>query len=238
MSSVIKVLNQIENKELVLPEFQREFTWNKDQAKKLIASFLSDYPTGALLFWKTKEKIALKNMPNFVPDGRVEVILDGQQRLTCLYLLIKDDIPQYYSKKDIGEGKDIRHLHYNLETGELEYYKKNKMKYNPRWVRVTDCFKIDLMDGLDIASEICEKEKIEFRPILKKITKNLTKLRNIKEKDYKIIYVKDTSNLREALTVFDRINSAGTPLSQADIALAHMCSRWPNTRRVFKEKIR
>lgn len=238
MTEVIKILNQIENKELVLPEFQREFTWNKDQAKKLIASFLSDFPTGALLFWKTKEKIALKNMPNFVPDGRVEVILDGQQRLTCLYLLIKDDIPQYYSKKDIGEGKDIRHLHYNLETGELEYYKKNKMKYNPRWVKVTDCFNSDLIDGLDIAEEICKKDNIEFRPILKKISKNLTKLRNIKEKDYKIIYVKDNSNLREALTVFDRINSAGTPLTQADIALAHMCSRWPNTRQVFKEKIR
>jgi len=238
MTEVIKLLNQIENRELVLPEFQREFTWNKDQAKKLIASFLSDFPTGALLFWKTKEKIALKNMPNFVPDGRVEVILDGQQRLTCLYLLIKDDIPQYYSKKDIGEGNDIRHLHYNLETGELEYYKKNKMKYNPRWVNVKDCYKIGKIDDYDIAEEICKKENVDFKPIFKKIKNNLTKLRNIKEKDYKIIYVKDTSNLREALTVFDRINSAGTPLTQADIALAHMCSRWPNTRRVFKEKIR
>jgi len=238
MTTVIKILNQIENKELVLPEFQREFTWNKDQAKKLIASFLSDFPTGALLFWKTKERIAYKNMPDFTPDGRVEVILDGQQRLTTLYLLIKDDIPLYYSSKDIGEGKDIRHLYYNLETGELEYYKKTKMQYNPRWVKVTDCYKGDKIDDLDIAYEISEKENIELRPIQRKLRDNLTKLRNIKEKDYKIIYVKDTSNLRDALTVFDRINSAGTPLSQADIALAHMCSRWPETRRIFKKKIR
>jgi len=238
MTTVIKILNQIENKELVLPEFQREFTWNRDQAKKLIASFLSDFPTGALLFWKTKENIALKNMPDFTPDGRVEVILDGQQRLTTLYLLIKDDIPLYYSSKDIGEGKDIRHLYYNLETGELEYYKKTKMQYNPRWVKVTDCYKGDKIDDYDIAEEISQKEDIGFKTIFKKLKNNLTKLRNIKEKDYKIIYVKDTSNLREALTVFDRINSAGTPLSQADIALAHMCSRWPETRRTFKDKIR
>jgi len=238
MTTVIKILNQIENKELVLPEFQREFTWNRDQAKKLIASFLSDFPTGALLFWKTKENIALKNMPDFTPDGRVEVILDGQQRLTTLYLLIKNDIPLYYSSKDIGEGKDIRHLYYNLETGELEYYKKAKMQNNPRWVKVTDCYKGDRVDDYDIAEEISQKEDIEFKTIFKKLKNNLTNLRNIKEKDYKIIYVKDTSNLREALTVFDRINSAGTPLSQADIALAHMCSRWPETRRIFKDKIR
>lgn len=238
MTTVIKILNQIENKELVLPEFQREFTWNRDQAKKLIASFLCDFPTGALLFWKTKEDIALKNMPNFTPDGRVEVILDGQQRLTTLYLLIKDDIPLYYSSKDIGQGKDIRHLYYNLEAGELEYYKKNKMQNNPRWVKVTDCYKGDKIDDYDIAEEISKREGIEFKNIFKKLKDNLTKLRNIKEKDYQIIYVKDTSNLRDALTVFDRINSAGTPLSQADIALAHMCSRWPETRRIFKKKIR
>ncbi len=42
--------------------------------------------------------------------------------------------------------------------------------------------------------------------------------------------------LKDALTVFDRVNSQGTPLSEADLALAHMCSHWSETRRVFKNK--
>ena len=125
---IIRLLNQIEHKELVLPEFQREYTWNRDQAKTLISSYLNDFPTGALLFWKTKQKIALKNMPHFKFDERVDVILDGQQRLTTLFLLIKDAIPPYYSSSDIVEGNDIRHLHYNLVSGELEYYMKTKME--------------------------------------------------------------------------------------------------------------
>ncbi len=237
MTNVMRLLNQIENEELVLPEFQREFTWNKDQAKKLIESFLKNYPTGALLFWKTKQPIALKNMPDFEFDGRVEVILDGQQRLTTLYLLIKNEIPPYYGKKDIGEGKDIRHLHYNLETRELEYYKKLKMENNPRWIRVTDCFSPGKIDAVDITEEISNGEGID-KPILKKVKKNLDDMQNIREDDYKVIYVKDSANLREALEVFDRVNSAGTPLTNADIALAHMCSKWPETRRVFKNKTR
>lgn len=238
MTKIKRLLNQIEHKELVLPEFQREFTWNRDQAKKLIGSFLKDYPTGSLLFWKTSEEIALKNMPDFEFDERFEVILDGQQRLTTLYLLIKDKIPSYYSEKDIGKGQDIRNLYYNLETGDLEYYTKNKMKNDPRWIAVKDCFKNDVVDGVEIADQICEGKDKDFKSYLKVIRKNLQKMKEIPRKEYPVLYVDDSCSLRESLIVFDRINSQGTPLSKADIALAHMVSRWPKARRFFKDKIR
>src|SRR6056297_1710058 len=234
------LLNKIENKELVLPEFQREFTWNKTQSKELIESFLKDYPTGALLFWKTKEKIALKNMKDFKYHNRIDVILDGQQRLTTLYLLIKDSIPPYYSEKDIGKRKNVRNLYYNLETGKLEYYKKLKMKNNPIWVKVTDCFKNNEIDVFEIAKKITENKENNDAAYNKSklLSKHLDKIKSIKEKHYPIIYVKESSTLREALIVFDRVNSAGTPLSEADIALAHMCSRWADTRREFKTKLK
>lgn len=232
--SISRLLNKIENKQLVLPEFQREFTWNPDQAKKLIQSFLKDYPTGALLFWETKENIALKNMPNFDFDNRVEVLLDGQQRLTALYMFIKDSIPPYYNEKDIG-NHEIRSLYYNLEDRKLEYYKPKLMQNDPRWVKVTDCFKSDKINSIEVAKKINNGEIDE--EVLKKITRNLSMMQKIKEKEYSILYVKDSCDLREALTVFDRINSQGTPLSEADIALAHMCSRWADTRREFKKKL-
>ncbi len=235
MVEIKRLVNKIEHKELVLPEFQREFTWNRDQIKKLIGSFLKDYPTGSLLFWKTDEEIALKNMPDFDFDGRVEVLL-GQQRLTTLYMLIKDEIPPYYSNKDISNSKSIEDLYYNLEKSELEYYSKRKMKNDPRWVRVTDCFKDGKVDDIDIAHEIVDESE-NVRSYQKKIRDNLNKMQSIPDKDYKVLYVDDSCALREALTVFDRINSQGTPLGKSDIALAHMVSRWPETRRVFKEKI-
>jgi hypothetical protein len=226
------LLNQIEHKEIVLPEFQREFTWDRNQSKLLIDSLLEEYPTGSLLLWSTPDPPALKNMPDFESEGRVQVLLDGQQRLTVLYLLVKNSLPPYYSEID----NDPRALHYNLRTRELKYYKKNEMKDDPLWVSVTACFagEIDVRSVVEEAADEGDDRfemSIEYR-------ENLDQLQDVVDDEFPIMNVDDESTLREALTVFDRVNSQGTPLSDADIALAHMVSSWPETRRRFKSKLR
>lgn len=237
MSDTIeRLIGKIENKEIVLPEFQREFTWRRDQSRDLLDSFIKDYPTGSLLIWRTAQVPALKNMPDFNPNGRVEVLLDGQQRLTALYMFIKDDIPPYYSVKDVEKGKDPRNLYYNLITRGFRYYKQMEMQNNPVWVRVCDCFKQGKVDLGKITKAIVDDEKERFN-VFGKLKESFDKLLAIKEVKYPIMYVKDDADLKHALTVFDRVNSGGTPLSESDIALAHMCSNWPETRRVFKERI-
>jgi uncharacterized protein with ParB-like and HNH nuclease domain len=50
MSKLNNLLISIEQKNLVLPEFQREYVWNLVQSKQLIVSLFQDYPIGALLF--------------------------------------------------------------------------------------------------------------------------------------------------------------------------------------------
>lgn len=237
METTATLLTKIENKEIVLPEFQREFTWKRKQTLELIDSLLKEYPIGSLLLWKTKEVPALKNMPDFEPDGRVEVLLDGQQRLTALYLLIKGEIPPYYSEKDLDDGKDPRNLYYNLETRALGYYKAMEMGNNPRWVSVNDCFANNKIEVDKVAEEIAEDDSQKFN-LYVALNKNYETLKGILEKNHSLIYVKEDSNLKHALTVFDRVNSNGTPLGEADIALAHMCSYWADTRRVFKEKLK
>ncbi|MCK4258718.1 MAG: DUF262 domain-containing protein [Halanaerobiales bacterium] len=234
MSSVERLIGKIENKELVLPEFQREFTWKKDQSRVLLDSLIKEYPTGSLLIWKTENIPALKNMPDFVPHGRVEVLLDGQQRLTALYMFLIDEIPPYYSNNDIS-GNDPRNLYYNLETTEFKYYKPLEMQNNLRWVRVCDCFKNNVKLKEIVKKIASEEERFETYDCLKA---NLDKILSIKTIEYPIMYVKESANLKHALTVFDRVNSGGTPLSESDIALAHMCSNWFDTRRVFKEKLK
>jgi hypothetical protein len=234
--STQRLLGQIENKEMVLPEFQREFTWNRKQSLELIDSLLKGYPIGSLLVWKTADVPALKNMPDFVANGRAEILLDGQQRLTALYMLIKDAIPPYYSTKDIEEGKDPRQLYFNLETRALGYYKQIEMGNNPRWVRVCDCFKSSGINLEERARSIAGEEGNAFEAYAR-INKNMGDLRGILDVLHPVMYVQEDANLKHALTVFDRVNSNGTPLGEADIALAHMCSAWPETRRVFKEKL-
>lgn len=226
------LLNEIEHEEIVLPEFQREFTWGTDQSKLLIDSLLEGYPTGSLLLWTTDDPPALKNKPDFNSKGRVNVLLDGQQRLTVLYLLLKNSIPPYYQDVD----NDPRNLYYNLETQELTYYKKIQMQDDPRWVSVTNCFEKGEVDAGRIASDWVDENDDRFE-VYQQFQNNLEALRNIRTEEFPIMQVDDESTLQEALIVFDRVNSQGTPLSDADIALAHMVSSWPDTRREFKKKL-
>jgi uncharacterized protein with ParB-like and HNH nuclease domain len=53
---VQELLDGIKNLDLVLPEFQREYIWDKEQSKQLMVSLFKEYPTGSFLFWKTTEQ--------------------------------------------------------------------------------------------------------------------------------------------------------------------------------------
>ncbi len=236
-SKLIFTLHDIKNKEIVLPEFQREYTWDKQQAKELLDSMLSDYPIGSFLVWKTINPPALKNMEHEAIEGPVKVLLDGQQRLTALYLLIKNDIPPYY--KHIDRGNDPRNLYYNLENGQLEYYMPKKMGNNPAWVAVIDCFQDNINLEMIANNLSADKEDDGGRfKLFTDLSKNLEAIKKIKDYELSIMRVGENSNLKDALIVFDRVNTGGTPLSEADIALAYMCSNWNETRRSFKKKIK
>lgn len=102
MAKISKLLEAIKDQEIVVPEFQREYVWSLEQAKELIVSLFQEYPTGSILVWETNKPPEIKN--NAVKKekvGWISVLLDGQQRLTTLYLLMKDAIPPYYRETDI-----------------------------------------------------------------------------------------------------------------------------------------
>jgi len=123
---ISELMLAIRNMDAVLPEFQREFVWVREQSKQLMVSLYKDYPTGSLLFWKTKTPPEIKN--NAVDTdkiGTANVILDGQQRLTTLYLLTQDEIPPYYTEVDIKY--DPRNLFFDLQSGDFQYYNLNSL---------------------------------------------------------------------------------------------------------------
>jgi len=85
---ISELIDGIRKRDVVLPEFQREYVWTREQAKQLMISLVKGYPVGSLLFWKTDEPPELKNL-EAAPEmlGRLQVTLDGQQRLTALYCI-------------------------------------------------------------------------------------------------------------------------------------------------------
>lgn len=230
-----QLIEGIKSNEMVIPEFQREYVWSLEFAKQLFVSLFKSYPTGSLLFWNTENPPEIKNdAVNRERIGLTKVILDGQQRLTTLYLIIVGQIPPYYTEEDLVN--DPRHLYFNLKTGEFLYFMKTKMETNPFWKKVTDCF-IKNFDAFTFMEELQIETAEEKIHIGNTINKNLNKIRGILDIDYPIQEVPSNSTIDEAIDVFDRVNSKGTKLSDAELVLTHITGKWSQARRIIKEKI-
>lgn len=230
-----ELMDGIRDLDMVLPEFQREYVWEREQAKQLMVSLFRDYPTGGLLFWKTANPPDIKNAA--IPKDKIGttlVILDGQQRLTTLYLLTRGAIPPYYTAEDIKN--DPRNLFFDLDTGDFQYYQSTRMQKNPTWIAVTECF-TNPPKIFDIAKQKLAAGQDPFE-LAQRYNDNLTRLLNIQERDYPIQTVPPSADIDDAIDVFDRVNSLGTKLTDAELALAHITGKWPLARKVMKDKIR
>jgi len=230
-----ELIDGIEKFDLVMPEFQREYVWEREQAKQLLVSLYRGYPTGSLLFWKTDAPPEIKNAAVSADKiGTTSVILDGQQRLTTLYLLTRGEIPPYYREEDIEN--DPRDLYFDVETGEFQYFQHILMSKNPSWVPVVDCFSEDKINPFEIAKAKAGDDS-DPGQLAERLYKHLTRLRNVREADYPVQTVPPSADIDDAIDVFDRVNSLGTKLGAADLALAHITGRWPQARQVMKAKI-
>lgn len=103
--------DNIEKGKLKIPQFQRDFVWDKAQTAKLIDSILKGFPIGTFILWETKERLRhIRNVGNAkLPDpdegDMVQYVLDGQQRITSLYA-VHTGVRVTRDKKEI-DYKDI-----------------------------------------------------------------------------------------------------------------------------------
>lgn len=235
MTKISELLDDIRTQDLVLPEFQREYVWTREQAKQLMVSLVKEYPVGGLLIWKTDRPPELKNVKK-LPDkmGAVQVLLDGQQRLTTLHMLLTGEIPAYYRPEDILN--DPRDLYVNLETADFQYYQSTRMSGDPMWCRVVDCFAGSKIDPIAMAMG-SGREQSAVLELAKRLNEVLNAVRSVKDVSLPVQVVPHHAQLEEAIDIFDRINSQGTKLTDAELALTHVTAKWPQARRVLKEKM-
>jgi len=232
---ISELMDGIGKLDFVLPEFQREYVWTREQAKQLLVSLLRGYPTGSVLFWKTDDPPEIKN--NAVARERIgttSVILDGQQRLTTLYLFTRNEIPPYYREEDIKD--DPRNLYFDLDSGEFLYYTRQLMHGNPTWVQVVSCFDETKIDVFKMAQARVADDADPFE-LAQRFNNRLTSVRNVLVHDYPVQTVPSSATITDAIDVFDRVNSLGTKLSEAELALAHVTGTWPHARRTLKAKV-
>ncbi|WP_227354188.1 GmrSD restriction endonuclease domain-containing protein [Haladaptatus salinisoli] len=229
-----KLLDRVESNAIVLPEFQREFVWKRQQAKALMDSLYKGYPIGGLLTWETENPPEIKNDAiDEEKQALFEILLDGQQRLTVLYMLLMDEIPPYYDESDIEN--DPRKLYFNVETAEFHFENK-RVREGTVWVKVTDCF-TDEISAISIArSVVGDDDPEEVLQISEQYEKQLKQLQNVGTNDIPVETLPKSADIHQAIELFDKINSQGTHLSDAELALAHMSAEWPHIRRHMKEK--
>lgn len=235
---ISQILDKIDEHQLYVPAFQREYVWKRKHVKSLISSLINEYPTGTILSWQTNTPPELKGDYKYHEhQGAVKLILDGQQRITSLYMILRGEIPPYYTDREIGQ--DTRNLYVNIESLELEYYIKQKMQNNPLWVNLTDIFKKKIRAHQlvrDLQGKLGEDEIIGDSQ-MDLIHDNFNKIESIKDRDFLEQSIPIKASIREAIDIFYVVNASGVNLTEAELALAQISGYWPEARKLIKDKL-
>jgi uncharacterized protein with ParB-like and HNH nuclease domain len=252
--TIAQAIEHIHRNEYLLPAFQRDFVWSAEQIEKLFDSLMKGYPISSMLFWKVKGGtktdfrfykflsafIQYHRICNYpIPTDNINdfyAVLDGQQRLTSLYIGLCGS----YAYKDYRKRWDYseynfptRHLYFNIsrkytqEESDREFIfsfvdknisKENDLfidKSNEKWFRVGKILALhqDYNYGIDEFAEDNNIDK-ESKRLLRLLDNVIHTKLNIN------FYEEDEQKPDKAVNIFIRINSGGTALSFSDILMS------------------
>ena len=266
----------IQDGKYVMPAFQRQFVWSMEQIEKLWDSILLDYPISTFLFWHVDEANVNPDtyFCTFLTDGHFNsrkvaddnnyalitidtrktdtAVLDGQQRLTSLYLSLlgktvvrpksarKSSGPQIISNLLIELNKN------HLTVDEEEY---NSKKYDVRFTekagklsptqfefkKILDSKFRDTSTREDAVTAAIANVPADS----KEYAKNLLIKLCSKVYDEKLIRYTEIHGMNQddALEMFVRFNAGGRPLKKAEITMAILEAYWPSAKTMFGQAL-
>ncbi|MBG0816932.1 DUF262 domain-containing protein [Planomonospora sp. ID82291] len=225
MATLSLLLHQIDNGTVLLPEFQRGYVWNRDQVRGLMRSLYKGYPVGGLLLWETEPDMA--SVRGSSPDGGVRLLLlDGQQRITSLYEVVRGRPPEFFE----GDPAAFTGLRFNVEDETFEFYGPAKMRDDVRWVDVTRLF----TEGLEPFIREFGRFPEKFATYLER----LNRLSNLLQREFHEEKITGPDkDVDVVVDIFNRVNSGGTALSKGDLALAKICAQWSPARQVMRDHL-
>lgn len=134
--TIHQAIQNIEKRFYLLPAIQRKFVWYSTQIEKLFDSIMRDYPINSFMFWKIAEDNIknnfkfyefLKTYRQFYKDNNepidtksfrdCQAVIDGQQRLTSLYIGLKGSYAYKMPRKWWADNETClptRYLYLNL----------------------------------------------------------------------------------------------------------------------------
>jgi len=196
-------------------------------------SLYRGHPVGSLLTWQTSTESAVTRGQQDLQPGTVQLLLDGQQRITTLYAIIRGKPPRFFD----GNTRAFLDLRFHLDDEAFEYWQPVKMRDDPRWVDVTELMKLGAggMIANVFAMAGADAEKLEQARLW---ADRLNRIDQIKERDFYIELVTGAGKTVDVVVdIFNRVNSGGTKLSKGDLALARVCAEWPDARSEMQTRL-
>jgi hypothetical protein len=227
------LVEKIEMGEIALPYLQRPFVWTNDRVRDLFDSLFSGFPVGYLLLWNSDKNPNIRNI-NIASNKTVshKLIIDGQQRLTALFSVIK-------GKKVLDKSFNEREikLAFNPLTSKFQV-SSFVIKYQPEFIS-----DISIIWNGEKRLRKIGNEYIENLRKIKDLTKdeedliddNLEKLENIGKYTFSAVELSHAVADEVVSEIFVRINSKGVSLKQSDFVLTLLSVYWEEGRQKIEE---
>lgn len=254
--SIKQAIDKVDYNQYLLPAIQREFVWKAEQIELLFDSLMRNYPIGSLLMWKVQgenktshrfysvlkhyrerynthcKEVNTTNIADF------EAVLDGQQRLTALYIGLKGSYAKKrknYSWKNNERSIPTKKLYLCLTEKSInEEENEDGRVYNFKFLS-----KEELQNSDKIWFEVGQILRISGTFELNKYLKQKNwdedeYISNTLSKLFDVIHVKTPINYYleleqdydKALNIFIRVNSGGEKLSYSDLIMSTIISGW------------
>lgn len=251
--TIAQAISNIENNRYLLPSIQREFVWDHDRIEWLFDSIMKGYPISSFLFWdvrgETKQKFKfykfLRTYREWYGTHNEQIdtpqdftaVLDGQQRLTALYIGLKGSFAYKLPRvkwENSEKNMPTRHLYLNiikpLENQEDGRYYEFRFltsqeyiedKQSSKWFKIADIMKYSDDFEFNKFLDNNNYKENEFT------YKTLSVLKNsIHSKPIINFYLEGEQSIDKALNIFIRINSGGESLNYSDLLMSIAVANW------------
>lgn len=214
-----------------VPEFQREYVWQKADVDKLLQDIFYELYDNEE--FKEDTEYFLGSIVVYRDENRIYQLIDGQQRLTTIYLIfciIRDFLAEYGEEskalenlisgvsQNLKTGDDINshrlHLQYDSDAALLlEAIANNSITWKER-SKYSSSSSDKILNAYDLIREFIEETFIDDTQSLKKFSSTISH-------KVKLIII-ETANLKNALKVFETINDRGVGLTSVDLLKNHL----------------
>ena len=227
------LMNDIDLGRIGLPDIQRPFVWRNVKVRDLFDSMYKGFPVGYLLLWENGHVDGNRRIG--ADDKQVApqlVIVDGQQRLTSLYSVVKD-VPVV---RDNYQTERIRIAFHPLEE-KFEVANAAILRdksYIPDISQVLsnqiNLFQLvgEYLEGLSSVQNVSLEEQT-------KVQESLVKLLGLHSFPFTALQLDADVSEEDVSEVFVRINSQGKSLNQTDFILTLMSVFWDSGRAQLEE---